>query len=124
MKAKWTFRILLMAAMCALAGPGFGAEDVIVRAKTSLTEAWIGQRVMLYIEVLGKNGWAQVPNLKNFEVPGTYIMRTETQGVRLQETIDGDSYTGQRYELSIYPQTAGQINIPSLDLNISCGIFL
>jgi hypothetical protein len=90
------------------------AENVILRTSTEPEESWVGQRVRLNIEVLGADGWAQIPDLPAVEIPGAYVMRTESQGVRLSETIARTTYTGQRYQLSVYCQRPGQIEIPPL----------
>ncbi len=46
-------------------------------------------------------------------------MRTESQGVRLSETIARTSYTGQRYQLSIYCQRPGRVEIPGLPVTVT-----
>jgi len=85
-----------------------------LRTSTEPQQAWVGQRVRLNIEVLGVDGWAQIPDLPAVEVPGAYVMRTESQGVRLSETISRTTYTGQRYQMSIYCQQPGTLEIPPL----------
>jgi hypothetical protein len=97
----------------------YAAEDIVLRTSAEPTEAWIGQRVILRIDVLGKDGWAQIPKIGSLDIPGAYVMRTDSQGSRLQERIDGDSYTGQRYELSLYPQRTGAIEIPELPVKVT-----
>jgi len=48
------------------------------------------------------------------EIPGAYVLRTESQGTRLSEVIGGTSYTGQRYQISVYCQRPGTLEIPPL----------
>jgi len=95
-------------------GSAEAAEDVVLRTSTEPQQAWVGQRVRLNLEVLGVDGWAQIPDLPAVEMPGAYVMRTESQGVRLSETIGRTTYTGQRYQLSIYCQRPGTLEIPPL----------
>ena len=95
------------------------AGDIVLRTSVAPEEAWVGQRVILGIEVLSDSGWAQITRFGELDVAGTYVMRTDSQGTRLQETIDGVSYTGQRYELSIYPQRAGAVEIPALPVEVT-----
>lgn len=100
-----------------LVSPTVGfAADVLVRSSADPEEAWVGQRVRLKLDVLGQNGWAQISRLGEIDLPGAYVVRTESQGTRLQENIEGQSFTGQRYEFSIYPQRAGVIEVPELPL--------
>jgi hypothetical protein len=95
------------------------AGDIVLRTAVEPTEAWVGQRVVLRIDVLGEDGWAQIGRFGDMDLPGAYLIRGDSQGTRLQETIDGVSYTGQRYEISVYPQTAGVIEVPPLPVEVA-----
>lgn len=95
------------------------ADNIVLRTSVKPEKAWLGQRVILQIDVLGRDGWTQITRFDDIEIPGAYLMRTESQGTRLQETIDGTSYSGQRYEFSIYPQAAGTIEIPAIAVEVT-----
>ena len=112
-------RVLHCALVLTLASSVLGAEGIVLRTAVTPTEVWVGQRASLNIDVLGKDGWAQIKTIRDFEIPGAYVMRTQSQGIRLQETIDGESYTGQRYQFSIYPQRGGTIAIPALPVEVT-----
>jgi len=101
------------------AGIANAADDVVVRSSVTPAEAWVGQRTLLHIEVLGVDGWAQITDMGELEIPGTYVMRIESQGTRLSETIGGTSYTGQRYQLSLYCQRPGRVEIPALPATVT-----
>lgn len=94
------------------------AEDIIVRTQLISDQVWVGQRMQLQIDVLGKDGWAQIADLSEVEVPGSYVRPSGNSRVRLNEIIAGASYTGQRYELSIYPQRAGEQVLPPIELKV------
>ena len=93
--------------------------DIVLRTSITPQEAWIGQRVTLQIDVLGADGWAKISKIGEVDLPGTYVIRTDYQGTRLEETIDGVSYMGQRYELSIYPQRAGVFEVPAIPVEVT-----
>jgi hypothetical protein len=94
-------------------------EPVIVRgALRPTTEIWIGQRVDLHIDVLARDGWAQIKGASNIDVPGAYLVRLETQGTRLSETLSGVLYSGQRYELLLFPQQGGTITVPPIPVDV------
>jgi len=99
--------------------PARAAGDIVLRSSVQPEKAWVGQRVILQVDVLGSDGWTQITRFDDIEIPGAYLMRTDSQGTRLQETIDGVSYSGQRYEFSIYPQAAGAIEIPAIGVEVT-----
>jgi len=95
------------------------ADDVILRSSVNPETAWVGQRTLLNLEVLGADGWAQITDMGELEILGAYVMRTESQGLRLSETIGRTSYTGQRYQLSVYCQRPGRLEIPGLPVTVT-----
>lgn len=108
------FALILAVLAMGMAGRSEAQDDIVLRTSTEPEEAWVGQRVRLNIEVLGADGWAQIPDLPAVEIPGAYVMRTESQGVRLSENIARTTYTGQRYQLSVYCQRPGRLEVPPL----------
>ena len=94
------------------------AEDPVVGARFSPPEAWVGQRVLLQVDVLAAEAWAQLAHMPRIELPGSYVLPPQGQGVRLQETIDGKSYSGQRYEFFVYPQRAGSLALPETAIEV------
>jgi len=119
MKRTGILAAVLMALALLSAVGGVQAEDeVILRASVTPEEAWIGQRVRLSIEVLGADGWAQISDMPEIEISGAYVLRTESQGIRLSETIARTSYKGQRYQLSVYCQRPGTLEIPPLPVAV------
>lgn len=78
----------------------------------------VGQQARLHLDVLSRDGWAQIKRAPDLEVAGALILRVETQGTRLNETIDGAAFSGQRYELLIFPRRAGVIEIPSVPVEV------
>lgn len=110
---------MLLALMLLKFSSVLAAGDIVLRASVKPEEAWVGQRVILQIDVLGCDGWTQITRFDDIEIPGAYLMRTDSQGTRLQETIDGTSCSGQRYEFSIYPQAAGTIEVPAIAVEVT-----
>ena len=116
MKGRFSILLALVLLKCSAA---LAAGDIVLRSSVQPEEAWVGQRVILQIDVLGSDGWTQITRFDDVEIPGAYLMRADSQGTRLQETIDGTSYSGQRYEFSIYPQAAGAIEIPVIGVEVT-----
>lgn len=95
-------------------------EPIIVRSaiENANADVWVGQRVVLQVDVLARDGWAQIKSARDFEVPGAYVVRLQTQGTRLNETIAGVEYAGQRYELSLFAQKGGKITVPTIPIDV------
>lgn len=100
------------------------ADDVLVRTKIAPEDSVAtGERVVLKVDVLGKDSWARLPSIPTIEVSGAITYVPPSQSVRLSETIDGESYTGQRYEWWVYPRRSGELTIPAIDLSIEQKVF-
>ena len=110
--------IALIAACCAPGGWAWAADDIIFRSAVLPESPWVGQKASLNVDVLAKDGWAQLKKIHEIEVAGAYVLRLETQGTRLSEVIDGDSYTGQRYSFMIFAQRDGKLTIPPVPVDV------
>jgi hypothetical protein len=106
-----------------LLSPALAAEPIVLRSSLIPDAPWVGQRVILRFDVLAKDSWAQIRKFGPLEVPGAYVIQGSSQSTRLQETIDGSSYSGQRYEWSIYPQNSGALEIPSIPVEVTSKSF-
>ena len=94
------------------------AQDIVLRTSVTPEDAWVGQQVLLQVDVLAKDGWAQLKKITDAEVQGAYMLRLESQGTRLSETIDGESYTGQRYEFMLFTQRDGDFVVPPVPVDV------
>lgn len=107
-----------------LAIPALGQD---VRQRTTLVRPspiWVGQRVILVIELLSPTFFESTPVFDLPKVPGATILAPTERPVLSSETIDGSSYTVQRHELSLIATRAGAFHIPAFDVRfaISAGI--
>ncbi len=103
---------LLLTASGAIATP-----ELIVRTSTSPERALVGEGIELRFDVLARAGWARV-EIGDFEVPGALVLRTGSQGTRLDESVDGATWSGQRRVVLVFPQRAGILEIPAVPLSI------
>jgi len=88
------------------------ANDVIVREGLDpVSGAVVGQHVTLHIDVLFHNEMPKPPRVGLSDVPGVQILRFETQGTTIRETISGQTYVGQRFEYALYPRRGGTFEI-------------
>ena len=105
------------------ASPAYASEEVVVRLTVDQESPWVGQRVVLSLDVLGRDGWAKLDGDYRPKVGGAYVLPADTQSTRLDETIEGHSYSGQRYDLSVFAQRAGRIEIPETGLAVVVRVF-
>lgn len=94
-------------------------DAVLVRMKALPEEPLVGQKVVVTLDVLGRDGWATVKSFPLLEVAGAYLHRYETQGTRLNETKNGESYSGQRYEFLLFPYSDGELKVDSVPLEVT-----
>jgi hypothetical protein len=105
---------LPLTGICADDAADTDANILIRTAVKPPTKIVIGQRVILQVDVLAADGWAQIKDVRDFSVAGAQVVRYASQGTRLNETIHGRAFSGQRYELSLFPWQAGTISLPSI----------
>jgi len=117
-KVRATISLALFATCLALIEFALAADPIILRTAVTPREAWVGQKVVLHVDVLAKDGWAQLTKVADTSVDGAYLIRLETQGTRLGETLEGDSYSGQRYEFMVFAQRDGKLTVPSIPVDV------
>lgn len=98
--------------------------DIVVRTSTDpVDEVLVGQKIKLTIDVLAKDAWASLSRLPKFEIPGAIVYSPGAQSLRLNESLGGDSYTGQRYEWWVYPRRTGPISIGAVEIVVRQKVF-
>jgi hypothetical protein len=84
---------------------------------------WMGQQVTLNLD-LKTTGFSFANTHFNLpEVSGAFLMQTDTTTIKFSEKVDGITWQVIRYPLALYPQKAGQLDIPAIDVrfNTSAG---
>jgi len=54
------FMIWFTISDCALA-----AEPIILRTSVTPADSWVGQKVIMHVDVLAKDGWAQIKKVRH-----------------------------------------------------------
>jgi hypothetical protein len=108
--------LILVLFFCGLTA--VNAQQVVLRTTVASERVWVGQKAILYIDVLVDAGWAQLVKIDTAVVDDVYLLQLESQGTRLSETIEGNSYTGQRYEIMLFARRGGVIDIPPLPVEV------
>ncbi len=115
---KCIVQILLLCVVISCSRIGCSAEGMIVRIQAEPDSPLVGQKVRLTIDVLAQDGWAYLESFPLLELPGAYLHRYETQGTRINENLHGSNYSGQRYEILLFPHKIGELLVKSLFVEV------
>jgi hypothetical protein len=89
-------------------------DNVVVRATIKPESgAVLGQHVRVLVDVLFPGEMPRPPRVSLSDMPGAQIVRYETQATTMNDTIDGKSYLGQRFEFALYARRGGTLTIPA-----------
>ena len=110
--------ILLVLPWCA------AAEDDAIKAAVSVSISdegplWTGQQVTLNLDL--KSTGFSFSNI-HFNLPdidGAFLMQTDTTTIKMTERIAGETWQIVSYPLALYPQIAGVLEIPSIDVRFT-----
>jgi hypothetical protein len=100
------------------------AQDSDVNAAVAISvqqdkDIWAGQQVTLNLD-LKTTGYSFSNTLFNLpEVSGAFLMQTDSTTIKLTEKIDGQTWQVIRYPLALYPQQAGRLEIPPVNVRFS-----
>jgi len=100
------------------------AQDDDIKADVAIGiegghEFWVGQQVTLNLD-LKTTGLSFSDTLFSLpEVNGAFLMQTDTTTIKFSETVDGQNWQIIRYPLALYPQKAGQLEVPPINVRFS-----
>jgi hypothetical protein len=80
--------------------------------------AVVGQHIALYVDVLFPGDMPRPPRVAIPDLAGAQVMRFETQGTTIRDTIDGTAYVGQRFEFAVFPRRSGPLSIPPANITL------
>jgi hypothetical protein len=107
------------AAATAQVDPPAEPGPAVVRWQTRpAAGAVVGQRVTLQLDVLTREGRAQLAAVPTFNIYGAYLLRVESQGTRFEDAVAGRRYSGTRYEWLFFGQRAGALTLDSVPLAV------
>jgi len=100
------------------------AQDKDVRADAAINfqqdqETWAGQQLTVNLD-LKTTGFSFSNTHFNLpEVSGAFLMQTDTTTIKFSENTNGENWQVIRYPLALYPQKAGQLEIPPFTVRFS-----
>ena len=112
-------RTILAIAVLACAAT-VSAQEAQVRATLNAQGGlWVGQRVILVVELLAPGVFAGAPSFDLPDPKGLLLIPPSDSPVLSNEEIAGTSYTVQRHEVSVFAQQPGEWTIPRLTVRFS-----
>ena len=93
-----------------------------VQAHLQPTEgAMVGGLLELQLDVLTDTWFTSAPTLPDLKLDGALVMPPDGQAQHLNQTFDGQNFTGLRYSYLITPNVARGFDIPALTVRASPG---
>lgn len=95
------------------------AQDNDVKADVAISiqqyqENWTGQQLTVNLDLKTTGFSFSNSHFSLPEVSGAFLMQTDTTTIKFSENVDGETWQVIRYPLALYPQKAGQLEIPSI----------
>ena len=113
--------LLILLVLLSLTPAAIRADDrASIRFEASREEAvWVGERLDLNLELWTTDVSFSGQSFVQPQVSGGYLMPAESGTIKLNEQRHGLSWQGLRYTMSLYPQRAGEIEVPAFDVRFS-----
>ncbi len=101
--------------------PSLFAQDIDVQADVAISVThdqtlWAGQQITLNLDVKTTGFSFSNTRFNLPDVSGAFLMQTDSTTIKLTENINGQSWQIVRYPIALYPQKAGQLEIPPINV--------
>jgi len=83
------------------------------------SEIVVGQQTRLLVEILTDTRFRRAPRYPALAIAGAITLMPEQMGTNFTERIDHKTYTGQRRSYVLYPQRAGTLEIPPIQIELA-----
>lgn len=100
----------------AIAATAFAADPVARAAMQSKGTLYVGQEVLIDVDVLVPNYFLQPPQFPQFDLPGAIVTLQDGRALNLNESIEGTDYSGIRRTYVVTPHKAGDFTLPPAEI--------
>ncbi len=100
------------------------AADPQLKVQATLqpaTPVMVGSLVRLQLDVFTDAWFTSAPTLPDLKLPGALVMPPDGHAEHINQTIDGQSFSGMRYSYLITPNQAQGFDIPALTVHATPG---
>ena len=105
--------------LSALLMPAQGiAVEGRIRASLAIEDtAWVGQKIVLNLDLMTTGFSFSDQRIRIPEVPGAVLLQTDSSAIKLSEQADGETWQILRYELLLFTQRPGETTVPSISVS-------
>ena len=96
-----------------LAGTAFAADPFARATVTTKGPIYAGQQIEVDVDVFVPNYFLSPPQFPLFDLPGTVVTMPDERGMNLNETVNGEAFSGIRKTYAITPQAPGDYVLPA-----------
>ncbi|MCD2182801.1 BatD family protein [Rhizobium sp. GN54] len=93
-----------------------GADPLARAALQSKGTLYVGQQILIDVDVLVPNYFLQPPQFPPVDLSGAIVTLQDGPALNLNETIDGTAYSGIRRTYVVTPQQAGDFALPLAEI--------
>ncbi|MCV3736222.1 BatD family protein [Rhizobium sp. TRM96647] len=93
-----------------------GADPLARTALQSKGTLYVGQQILVDVDVLVPNYFLQPPQFPPIDLSGAIVTLQDGPALNLNETIDGTAYSGIRRTYVVTPQQAGDFALPPAEI--------
>lgn len=113
-RAPWLSLLLLL-----LTTGAMPAQAIDARVRAALepkTDAWVGQQVILNIELLSNGLSFSDQRIRLPDIPGALVLEDAVSTLKLSEQVDGETWQVLSYRYPLFAQREGRIELPPVDV--------
>ena len=121
MKTIFSCMMALMLPLLAAAQDPQAPQTAQAKVRTSIKqegEIWLGQKVVMVVELLAPGYFSGTASYNLPKVPGVLIVPPIGSPMVSTEDVGGVSYTVQRHELMLFSQVEGKVTVPACDVRL------
>ncbi|MFB2864674.1 BatD family protein, partial [Aeromonas sp. MdU4] len=74
----------------------------------------VNQQITLYLELATNRWFTAGTRIGQFELPGVMVKQRSELATNFTQRQNGETWSHQRWELTLYPQQSGQFEIPAI----------
>ncbi|WDO00642.1 BatD family protein [Aeromonas allosaccharophila] len=79
----------------------------------------VNQQITLYLELATNRWFTAGTRIGQFELPGVMVKQRSELATNYTQRRDGETWSHQRWELTLYPQQSGQFEIPAIAVRVT-----